>query len=85
MARSGISIPKDLPHPRNDLHRHQRMSAEREEVVVAADFVDRQQLRPDRAQSFFCRVRRRFVRRLRALPRFLRLDCLGQASRIRKL
>ncbi|KGD47867.1 hypothetical protein DP44_6398 [Burkholderia pseudomallei] len=50
-----------LPQARYQLHRQQRMAAEFEEVVVAADALHMQQLPPDRGQCFFFCAPRRFV------------------------
>lgn len=46
---------KGLAHQHNQLHRQQRMSPEGEEVVVAADALDAQRLRPDRRQHLLGR------------------------------
>ncbi|CAJ9809611.1 Uncharacterised protein [Burkholderia pseudomallei] len=50
-----------LPQARYQLHRQQRVAAEFEEVVVAADALHMQQLPPDRGQCFFFCALRRFV------------------------
>ena len=53
--------PEPAAHPRHQPRRQQRMAAEIEEIVVAADAGDAEQLRPQRRQQLLHRALRRLV------------------------
>ncbi|MBB4129219.1 hypothetical protein GGR77_004560, partial [Xanthomonas translucens] len=62
---------QDLPHPRTQLHREQRVPAQFEEAIVAADLLDLQQLTPQLRQALLDLALRRRVRapRIRTVVR----------------